>query len=157
MAHSVFTQTVDAVMVRDVVCIRASDRLDHAVDVMMETGCSALPVIDERGRCVGILAAMDMLGPAHQVEDQLQMGTDLVRSLAEAAEVTGLAQRLVQEAMTSHVVAVSPLATLPTAAALMLHEQVHHLVVLRTDGTLQGILSTMDVLQSLVESAARSM
>jgi len=154
MAKSVFHCTVEEVMVRDVVWISPEDRLDQAVDIMMENDCSALPVVDARRRCVGILAAMDLLGPAHQVEDQLQSGAGEDGEVTAAAAVTGLAQRRVEEAMTAHVVAVEAEATLPAAAALMLHEQVHHLVVLEPDGTLTGILSTMDVLQQLVDSAA---
>lgn len=153
MSKSVFRRTVDEVMVRDIVWISPADRLDQAVDIMMENDCSALPVVDARRRCVGILAAMDLLGPAHQVEDQLQSGAGEDGEPTIAAGVTGLAQRRVEEAMTAHVVAVDREATLPEAAALMLHEQVHHLVVLEPDATLTGILSTMDVLQSLVDSA----
>jgi len=57
---------------------------------------------------------------------------------------------LVEDVMTPRVVSVSPDATVPEIAHLMLHEHLHRLVVER-DGRPVGIISTSDLLGLLVE------
>jgi len=53
--------TVAEVMTREVVTIRATDLLVHAIEVMDSAGVNRLPVVDEQDRPVGILARDDVL------------------------------------------------------------------------------------------------
>ena len=53
--------TVADVMTREVVTVRASDPLTHAIELMDAAGVNRLPVVDAEDRPVGILARDDVL------------------------------------------------------------------------------------------------
>jgi CBS domain-containing protein len=81
-----------------------------------------VPVVDTAGRPVGIVSKTDVIAHRHD------------GSLATAAD-----------AMTPVVVAVPESASVPLAAALMIHQRVHRLPVVAEDGRVIGMLSTLDV------------
>lgn len=55
------TILVEGIMRPGVVCIEESDSLTRAVALMRDQGVRRLPVVDERGRLTGLLAADDLL------------------------------------------------------------------------------------------------
>jgi CBS domain-containing membrane protein len=57
---------VSDVMVRDVVSIGPRDRLDDAVDLLLQHKFDCLPILDE-GRLVGILTATDFMRLTHNL------------------------------------------------------------------------------------------
>lgn len=65
---------VGAVMTRDVQTIPSDKPFGHALHLMYEGGFRHIPVVDHRGRPIGILAAHDALEL-----DGLQMEQELVR------------------------------------------------------------------------------
>ena len=67
--------------------------------------------------------------------------------VAETVETRGLATHIVEDFMSSRVVAVAPDTELHKAAGVMLKNQVHHLVVIDAQDKLIGILSTMDIIE----------
>ena len=50
------------VISHDVVSINPQDTLREALSTMVENHVSALPVVDSRGHCVGIISVTDLLG-----------------------------------------------------------------------------------------------
>jgi CBS domain-containing protein len=53
--------TVADVMTRDVVTVRANEPLIRAIDLMEAAGVNRLPVVDDAGRSIGILARDDVI------------------------------------------------------------------------------------------------
>lgn len=143
------------VMVSDVHSVGAEDSLHTVLDSMLENGLATLPVVDEEGRCVGMIAAVDLLAPTHALDTDLQT---LAKSsqedrgdFVEVFERSGLSECVVQDFMSTRVVSAAPTTTLPDAANKMLQNQIHHLVVLGPDSRLQGIVSTMDILEAFAQ------
>lgn len=66
--------TVDAIMTTRVQTIHQDKPFGHALHMMYEGGFRHLPVVDDAGKPVGLLAAHDALDI-----DGLQLGQDLVR------------------------------------------------------------------------------
>ena len=112
--------SVAEVMTTEVVVVPAGLSVDGARAVVGTTGHHAFPVVDERGRCVGVVSRADLLG------------TDA--SDAPVLDVAGV-----------DVVAVAPTTPVLEALHLMLLESVDHLPVL-DDGALVGICTRTDVL-----------
>ncbi len=63
--------TVADVMTRDVVTIRATEPLIRAIDLMDAVGVNRLPVVDDAGRSVGILARDDVIRAVARVVREL--------------------------------------------------------------------------------------
>ena len=49
------TLKVKDVMTRKVICVAQNQRLSEAAGLFLEKGISGAPVVDEQGRCVGVL------------------------------------------------------------------------------------------------------
>ena len=120
---------VHELMTSDPVSIHVSDSAGRARDLMSALRFHALPVT-EGSRIVGIVTT-----------------TDLADNWPEDTPVT----RLMSAAPHS----ISRDATLETAAAQMLANEVHHLVV-DPGGEAPGILSSFDLLRALADRAPSS-
>jgi CBS domain-containing protein len=143
------------VISRDVVSINPQDTLREALSTMVENHVSALPVVDSRGHCVGVLSVTDLLGMTRDLSDELNAlsesgGLDherLVQKLEHAEVLTDQ----VQAWMTSNVVSVQVNGTIQQAARLMLKNRVHRLVVLDDQRSVCGVVSTMDLLAAYAD------
>jgi CBS domain-containing protein len=138
-----------------VVSINPQDTLREAVDTMVENRVSALPVVDARGRCVGIISVTDLLGMTKDLSDELNAlsesrGLDheaLVQKLEQADVLT----EQVNAWMSTEVVSVGIESTIHHAARQMLRNRVHRLVVLDDERHVVGVVSTMDLLAAFAE------
>lgn len=143
------------VISHDVVSINPQDTLREALSTMVENRVSALPVVDSRGHCVGIISVTDLLGMTRDLSDELNSlaesgGLDherLVQKLEHAEVLTDQ----VQDWMTSNVVSLRADSTLQQAARLMLKNRVHRLVVLDEQKIVVGVVSTMDLLAAYAD------
>jgi CBS domain-containing protein len=132
------------VMTHEVVTARPESSAREAAELMVAGGFAALPVVDEVGRLVGIVAEADVLrdrlppdprlhlrrdGPADAAEPRLTVGAVMsreVRSVEPTADISDVARTVVEEALRS----------LP-----VVHGQ-----------RLVGIVSRRDLLRALVRS-----
>lgn len=149
MAISTQHQLVQDVMKTDVVSLRPDDTLHDALDLFVENRVSALPVVDLRDRCIGMLSTSDVIDLTRDLDADLH-------ELDEADRMSNgwIVDRLrgsfgndtVDSVMTEKVATVSPETSLPLAAQKMLRQRIHRLPVVDNDGQLVGIISTMDIL-----------
>lgn len=145
------------VLHKDVVTISADDTLQTALELMSESHLTALPVVDSKDRCAGILSSSDIVEVARSFNEEMH---DVGRSdeesydwLRDNLEDHDLARRTVNEFMTDHVATITADSPLTIAAGEMLRHRVHRLPVVDEKGRLRGIVSTMDVLKAFVEGA----
>jgi chloride channel protein, CIC family len=123
-ADALRTTNVAEVMTKNVETVNATVPLVEVTRQFEANGHSAFPVLDDDGRCVGIVTRGDVLLEADRAN-----GTPV-------------------GAVASHdVVSVSPKDTLSDALELMLEEEVEHLPVL-DDGKLVGIFTRADILRA---------
>lgn len=54
-------RTAADLMIRDVVTVAPGDRLQEAMQLMVDAHVGSLPVMDRRDRCVGIISARDIM------------------------------------------------------------------------------------------------
>jgi CBS domain-containing protein len=124
---------VHAAMTREVHCVTADVGMDAIADLFADHAIGSAPVVDERGRPVGIVTK-----------------TDLLRSLQ--TRTAGPTPR-VADVMTPIAFSIADNASVAQAAALMAFEQVHHVPVVSGDGAVVGVMSSLDVAR-FVGSAA---
>lgn len=135
------------VMTTDVVTVRPADPYKKALIRMLETGVSALPVVEEDGSLIGIVTEADFMAKD-------AYGTGRRRPLAVLADlVTGVDTTWVKKAagcsvrdvMTRRVVSATSRDEIHDAARQMLEAHVKRLPVV-DDGRLVGIVSRRDLL-----------
>jgi CBS domain-containing protein len=128
---------VSEVMQKEVVTLRAEDRLDLAEDIMRLGRVRHMPVL-EGDRLVGILSNRDLL--AASLTRALSFEPSHRRAFMRAIDV--------RETMTKDVVSVGPDTPLAEAARIMVERQIGCLPVVKGEGRLLGLLTETDLLRA---------
>lgn len=140
--------TVGDVMTRTVVALSSGAEFKEIVRTMKRWGVSAMPVLDDGGRVIGVVSEADLLRKeefrADDPDPPGRMGHLLDAAKAEAATA--------EELMTVPAVTVHPDAGLSRAARLMARRGVKRLPVVDDDGVLIGIVSRSDLLKVFLRS-----
>lgn len=134
-----FTKTAEEVMTINPMSISRSAMIADASDFLTAKGVSAAPVIDEAGRPVGVVSLADIV--RH------------VRLIASSASEFGNAT--VEKVMTPVVYSARLDTPLMSVIDHLLECKVHRLFVVDEHGVLIGVISTLDVLRSLLPDASR--
>jgi len=128
------TLTASDLMARRVVTLSPEQSLAEAARVFAEHEVSSVPIVDERGICLGMLSAVDFLKPSGRGIVNATSLVDTVRSL-----------------MTSAVQSVAPHTPLVQLARMMSVERIHHLPVIERERVV-GVVSSLDVVSAVVNA-----
>ncbi len=149
---------VQDVMSKHVVAVSPADTLHEALELIVENRVSALPVVDGREHCVGMLSTSDLIDLTHELDDEVH---NLGRTdesgrpwLFERLTETFGSER-VSEQMTESVATIGPEIPLTEAAGMMLRNRVHRLPVVDDKERLLGILSTTDIVAAVAAGLAK--
>ncbi|WP_439680860.1 CBS domain-containing protein [Embleya sp. MST-111070] len=138
---------IEDVMTRDVVTVGPDAEFRDIVAALHDRRISALPVVDDERRILGIVSEADLLrAQVEQAED-----THLLPGLRRLANRHTKGEgHTAHELMTTPVVSVEPVAGTLRAARLMDRHHVKRLPVVDADGRLIGILSRCDLLRTFL-------
>ena len=137
-----YSLRVADVMNRGVVTVKADQSMSEAAAEFARWRIAAAPVVGADGDCVGILSATDFLRREAENGSRATCGN--------AAAMMGPPRERVADFMSHAVQTVAPETTLLAAARIMCVQHVHRLVVLDSHERPIGVVSTMDVVASLV-------
>jgi acetoin utilization protein AcuB len=129
------TELVKDWMTKDVITIFPNTTLPEAHEIMTNNSIRRLPVVDKRGRLVGIVTRGDVRGAEPSPATTL--------SIWELNYL--LAQLEVKEIMTHDPITVPENATIGTAARTMLENQISGLPILNDNRELVGIITESDI------------
>jgi CBS domain-containing protein len=141
------------VMVSPVITVKPSPSVREAAKTFLERRISAVPVVDDYGKLVGIISEGDLM---HRSE----AGTERQRSwwllqLTEdetlAAEYVKAHARKVADVMTRHVITASPDTPLHDIATLLERNSIKRVPIVR-DGQLVGIVSRANLVQAVASA-----
>jgi CBS domain-containing protein len=121
---------VGQVMTRDPRTCGQNDSLSQAAQVMWESDCGCVPVVDGDGKAVGMITDRDIC-------------------MAAYTQGLPLSQMQVKSAASRNLVCVRENDSLETAEGLMQKHQIRRLPVIDTSGRLLGILSMNDLVRRL--------
>ena len=119
-------QTVKDLMTSELLSMRTKDLVGDVRDLVLDSGIHCVPVLDDEAHPVGIVTSWD-----------------LVEEYAPEDSITNV--------MTDKVVSIGPDEPVAQAAAVMMTNWVHHLVVTDDSGHAVGILSSFDLLGLVAE------
>jgi CheY-like chemotaxis protein/predicted transcriptional regulator len=117
---------ISEVMSRDVIAVRRDTTINALAELMVDRGVTSAPVVDDRGRPCGVVTLSD---------------------LARATWTATLRPARVDEIMTHFAFTLAESATVSRAAALMAYEGITRIVVVGADGSLAGVITSVDVMR----------
>jgi predicted transcriptional regulator len=146
-------------MSRNLVMVPRAMSLPGAARMLMRAGVTGAPIVDDDGRCIGVLSATDFM---HSVEADRPVkvtrnGFQQSWQIPEA----GCDQKIdgcVEEFMTKDPVLVPPDTRIGDLARLMMDARIHRIIVIDTATRRPlGIVSSMDILAAVarVEESSR--
>jgi len=150
-------------MSKDLVTALLDTPIEDVLSRFEDYQISALPVVDESGKPLGIISKADIARVEHMRNEKLE-GRPGDPSYAEAvapedeADFPGredyspevLGRALASDWMHPAVTYVSPEATLAEICGLMVQERIHHLVVLESSRVI-GMISSLDIVRAVSE------
>jgi CBS domain-containing protein len=147
---------VKDIMTSDVISVSPETEIVSAARIMIEKRINGLPVVDGKGKVVGILCQSDLVAQQKSVPipslfslmDGFMPLTSLKRIEKEVEKIAALT---VAQAMTPKPSTVTPDTGIEEVAALMVDKGFHTLPVVQ-DGKLVGVVGKEDVLKTLLPS-----
>jgi CBS-domain-containing membrane protein len=145
---------VEHVMARDVVTVRADTTMAEAARQLCNFGISGVPVVDDEGRCIGVLSASDFVHskttePAADAAEP--HGIFRIHKKDVAKKATG--DDLVRAHMSPDVHTIREHRSIVDAGRIMCEEHIHRLVVLDRASRPVGIVSSLDLVSALIHAA----
>ena len=156
MDSSIGTTRISEVMTSLVLTANATDQMENLARVFEEQDINAAPVVDESGKCVGIITSHDLVefeAARQLMQNEISHGYyyNLAHYGDGASEaIPGLNFNEVGFHMTKTLETVGHDEPLSSAARKMCQKHIHHLIVLDQDQKPAGILSTLDILGHLL-------
>jgi CBS domain-containing protein len=151
-------ESVGTIMTRTTYCVKEDVTIEAATALLLEHAMSGMPVVDDEGRPIGLISKTDLLRHFHESGDGIEAvdANRVARTMGTGFHPTAVHGTPVREVMMPVVFAVDESASIACAAALMAGENVHRLPVLADDGTIAGILSTLDIVRWVAAGAGYS-
>ena len=141
------------VMVSPVITLKPASSVREAAQILLERRISALPVVNDKGKLVGIISEGDLLrrretGTEHRRSWWLRF---LAGEETAAGEYTKAHGRKVADVMTRHVITADPDAPLSEIAALFEKHAIKRVPIVK-DGQLTGIVSRSNLVQAVASA-----
>jgi CBS domain-containing protein len=164
------TETLNAkdIMSRHVVTVSPRDKLQTAMELMLENHVTGLPVLNHTDHCVGLISATDILryeqdnaelvaeatSDVARYFDQMTQRWEDVRLSSYALEK--LNEIEVDEIMSRDLVFVRPDTPVTSVARKMLDQGVHRLLVLDEEKYLLGLVTAIDFVRLAAKGAPKT-
>ena len=129
------------------ISINAEAMIDEATAMLTDRGFGAAPVIDEAGRPVGVISRADILIHERERQHRLRPSTDIAGAHGFAVEEVDPTR--VEDVMTPAVFSVTPDTPIEQVVVQMRELHVHQLFVVDSDGSLIGVISSLDLVRHL--------
>jgi CBS domain-containing protein len=133
-------------MTKAVITLLDSQTVGEALNIMQAEKIAAIPIVSDRGTCIGMVSASDLLRVTSATGEVLESQFPHFDDGLWAVNL--IHQRLgsdkLRKVMTEMLTAVHPDTTMHDAACIMLNNHVHHVPVITATGDLVGVLSSSD-------------
>jgi CBS domain-containing protein len=146
------------VMRPNVVSVSSAVELSQAAALMRGNQVNCLPVVDDQGRCVGVLTASDFVARFAERASSTRPLAGEAMSLTQGGRCDSLLldetpQDYVRPRMSPAVQTVTAETPVLTAARLMSCAQMHHLIVLDSSCRPVGVISSLDIVGILAHES----
>ncbi len=146
--------TAADLMSRDLITISQHLTLQGAAHRLAQSHVSGAPVIDEHGRCVGVLSATDLvrwLDGGHGPQRPHAANEAEFHHPWQLPELEGLPDEEVSGHMTADVVTAPPQARIGELARQMLDAHIHRVFILDAQHRPAGVVTATDILAAVAD------
>jgi len=150
--------TVRDIMDPDPVTVRPDAPVQEVVAVLREHDLSGVPVVNEGGRCVGIITDNDLVMAGDEGDLHLPHYIELFGGIVFLESLHRFEERLqralastAEDMMTEDPVTIEPSASVQEAGRLISHRG-HNRIPVVEHGRLVGVVTRVDVLDALTRS-----
>jgi CBS-domain-containing membrane protein len=150
--------TAADLMTRDVTVIPQHLSLKAAAHLLAQANVSGAPVIDEHGCCVGVLSTTDLVqwvDRGARAAKRVGKASACVCSDWQMIAMDLMPEDEVGRYMTTDVVSTRPEALIGEMARWMAEAHIHRVVIVDGEGRPIGLVSSMDILAAVADSAPR--
>jgi CBS domain-containing membrane protein len=147
--------TAGDVMSRDVVTLARDLSLRSAAGILSRLQISGAPVVDEAGRCVGVLSATDFMnrtGGSGDAPRPRGGAPACYCSEWQLADTDALPEEGVERFMTADPVTVSPFTPLGAVARCLLDAHLHRVIVVNDHDQPVGVVTSTDLLAAVART-----
>ncbi|HMP79941.1 MAG TPA: CBS domain-containing protein [Pirellulaceae bacterium] len=149
--------TARDLMTPDVISVHQQDRLIDAIRKIDDFGVSALPVVADDNKVVGIVSMFDLLNVSREIHSDLSalslVTTEtrkfMIKLLAEQEDTTKI-----EDVMTTPVNTIHEETNIVVAARQMVHDGYRHLPVVDDHERVVGMVSSTDFVRVVAEQGA---
>jgi CBS domain-containing protein len=136
-------------MTRDPISVTADISAKELARILADNQISGAPVVDQQDRVIGVVSRTDLLQWC--VSGGLGLGAgDLLPTLASGRVPRGTRPDdlgIVEDFMTEEAITCTADTPVAIVAKRMADERVHRVIVLDSDGCLEGVVTSLDVLK----------
>jgi CBS domain-containing protein len=149
------TKLVADLMTSDVAVINSKSDVHELEKLLLEKRVHGLPVVNDDGILVGVISQTDLLawhyntgvdGAAFYDTSRLQITDDAVTA---GLQLSDIQTALIEEVMSPMVHCIYPDRPISVAAATMIDQRIHRLVVVDETLRVQGVISALDILYAV--------
>ncbi len=147
--------TVRDIMETDVPVVTVADPVEKVIGILREHDLPGVPVVNEGGRCVGIITDADLVIAGEDEELHLPHYVQLFGGVVFLESISHFEERLrkafastAEDMMTPDPVTIEPSARVEEAARLIAQKRHNRLPVVE-HGRLVGVVTRVDVLDAL--------
>src|SRR5262245_42920988 len=147
--------TVREIMVNDVPPVYPEDPIEHVVRVMRDHELPGVPVINEGGRCIGIITEADLIMGGEKEDLHLPHYIELFGGFVFLESTKKFEERLrkaigavAQDVMTEDPITIAPEATVDAAARVIARRK-HNRIPVVEHGRLIGVVNRIGQLDAL--------
>lgn len=145
---------VKDIMTKEVITVVEDDTVEKCANLLITHGLSGLPVLDDKGKIMGMVtegdlirrasrvkgpAVLEVLGGLIYLESPKKFIDELKKSMGNVA----------RDLMTEDVITVNPDKEIEDAATLLVQKKIKRLPVVDKEGNLIGIISRKDIMSHL--------
>lgn len=146
------------IMTKDVITATPDMEVTQAAKLLLENHFNGLPVVDDKGRLIGIICQDDLIVqqkklPLPSLFTFLDGFIPLTSYRSLEKEVEKISASKVSQAMTPDPITINPDTGLEEIATLMVTHNIHSLPVVE-GGRLVGIIGKEDILRTLIPAGS---
>lgn len=144
------------VMNRNVITVSANQSMTRAARAFVEGEISGAPVVDEQGRCVGVLSSRDFVRRAGTVPEEHVTAPGQEHALVQESPTESFhideVPDVVRNYMTTAVQTIPEEASMMEMARVLCSEHVHRLIVVDEESRPSGVVTSLDLVAAVVNA-----